>query len=432
MGILGSAPFNSMVTTAGSGWTRSDDIAVSRWRLDLARDSHGQWCYVRDLRSGKIWSAGHQPVCAEADSYQFDASPGKVTIRRQDGEVATLTEIVVIPGAFTDSRRVTIANNSSATLDVELTSYQEIVLAPHRLDRGHRAFYNLFVQTEWLPELPAVLAMRRPRSASDMPRWLGHAVAASDTAAGVSCETDRASFIGRGRSARNPAAMDNPGSLPGNVGAVLDPVAALRLTLSIAPGSSERVIFTTFIAPTRGELMEKARSFSRMNSVEPFFERVGSAEDIADSDAAACMLLGERLLYGLGQASEIPVPGAGLPACRDDLLRLGIDGELPILLATLPHAAGIRTVVELLTAHWYLGVKGLACDFVIVCANERLESDVREIIGAAGKSESPEGAGRISILRQSELSEREQVLLEIVSRVRVDARGQSLGEILDG
>lgn len=427
MGILGSASFNSMVTAAGSGWTRSDDIAVSRWRLDPARDSHGQWCYIRDLQSGRIWSAGHQPVCAEADSYRFDAAPGKVAIRRHDGEVETLTEIVVIPGALAEARRVTIANHSSSALEVELTSYQEIVLAPHLLDRGHRAFYNLFVQTEWLPELPAVLAMRRPRSARDAPRWLGHSVAMNETTAEVTCETDRASFIGRGRSARNPAAMGNPGSLSGTVGAVLDPVAAVRTTLVIAPGSSERVIFTTFIAPTRGELLKKARSFSRISAVEPLFEQVSSAEEISGDDAADCMRLGERLLYGFGKPADTPVPGGERAMGRDDLLHLGIGGERPILLAKLADASGIRTVVELLTAHWYLGVKGLPCDFAIVSANERLESDVREIVGAAGNN-----AEGISILPQSVLSEREQDLLETVSRVRVDARGQSLGEILDG
>ena len=45
-----------------------------RWRSPAGaptgrRDDTGQFCYVKDLSSGRVWSAAHQPVCAPADWY---------------------------------------------------------------------------------------------------------------------------------------------------------------------------------------------------------------------------------------------------------------------------------------------------------------------------------------------------------------------------
>ncbi|MBA3340990.1 MAG: hypothetical protein H0T48_04075, partial [Gemmatimonadaceae bacterium] len=195
--ILGRVPYTTMVSGAGSGVSRHGDIAISRWRNDGTRDDYGQWCYLRDVLTGRTWSAGHQPVCADASSYHVVMSNDCVAFHRRDGFVETLTEIVVVPGAAAEARRVVVSNLSDAKAEIELTSYQEVVLASDASDRGHRAFSNLFVQTEWLPESASILAMRRPRSAKDQPVWCGHTIATCSAGNGsISCESDRARFIG--------------------------------------------------------------------------------------------------------------------------------------------------------------------------------------------------------------------------------------------
>jgi cyclic beta-1,2-glucan synthetase len=74
----------------------------------------------------------------------------------------------------------------------------------------------------------------------------------------VSCETDRARFLGRGRTTRAPAALDATASSPGTTGAVLDPIFALRTRVRLAPGESASVAFTTLVATTRERAFELA------------------------------------------------------------------------------------------------------------------------------------------------------------------------------
>ena len=257
--LLGHWPYTVMVSHAGSGYSRYEDLAVTRWRADATRDATGQFIYLRDLGAGRVWSAGYQPVCGAADWYRAYLATDRVAIHRGDGKVETRTEIVAVPIDGAEVRRVTVTNTGDETREIELTSYGEIVLAPPDADRVHPAFGNLFVETEWHDWCTAITATRRPRSAHEQTFWCAHVVDTSPHLVGpVSCETDRARFVGRGRSPRDPAALDSSGPLDGTTGAVLDPVFALRVRVRLAPRQSAAVAFTTLVATTRERAFELA------------------------------------------------------------------------------------------------------------------------------------------------------------------------------
>src|SRR5665647_2700856 len=96
-------------------------------------------------------------------------------------------------------RRISLTNHSKFDRTVEVTSYFEVVLARPSEDLAHPAFGNLFIQTEF--EHEALLASRRPRSEKQARLWLMHTVATEGEKVGsLQYETDRARFIGRGRS----------------------------------------------------------------------------------------------------------------------------------------------------------------------------------------------------------------------------------------
>jgi cyclic beta-1,2-glucan synthetase len=67
--FLSNGRYSVMVTNAGGGYSRWTGLAVSRYREDITRDCWGQFVYIRDVRTGRSWSATHQPVCAPADDY---------------------------------------------------------------------------------------------------------------------------------------------------------------------------------------------------------------------------------------------------------------------------------------------------------------------------------------------------------------------------
>src|SRR5262249_35834557 len=148
---LSNGRYSVMLTNSGAGYSRCGGLDVNRWREDYTRDPWGQFCYVRDLTSGLLWSAGYQPVGRMPEHFEVIYSVDKAEFRRLDGEIASHLEVAVCPENCAEVRRVTLTNHGTRAHELELTSYVELALAPHGTDVAHPAFGKLFLETEWVP-----------------------------------------------------------------------------------------------------------------------------------------------------------------------------------------------------------------------------------------------------------------------------------------
>ncbi|HEY0728480.1 MAG TPA: glucoamylase family protein, partial [Pyrinomonadaceae bacterium] len=159
--LLSNGAYNVMLTTAGSGYSQCEEFAVTRWREDVTRDNWGAFIYLRDVRSGTVWSAGHQPVKRRAQGYTVAFSEDKADFRRIDAGISTRTEVVVSAEDNAEVRRISLTNHSTRTREIELTSYAEVMLNAPGADAAHQAFSNLFIETEFIAGENAILAHRR-------------------------------------------------------------------------------------------------------------------------------------------------------------------------------------------------------------------------------------------------------------------------------
>ena len=255
--LLSNGRYAVMLTGAGSGYSRWGDIGITRWREDVTLDGYGAYVFLRDVRSGEVWSAGYQPSGVEPDRYDVTFTEDRAEFIRHDGSITTTLEVVVSPEDNAEVRRVSIANAGSRARDIELTSYAELMLAPLAADASHPAFSKLFVQTEYLPKIGAILATRRRRSPGEPEIWAAHlAVVEGDAVGEPEIETDRARFLGRGRDVRAPIAVMDGRPLSNTVGTVLDPVFALRRRVRVPPGRTVRIAFWTVVASSRGQALD--------------------------------------------------------------------------------------------------------------------------------------------------------------------------------
>jgi cyclic beta-1,2-glucan synthetase len=358
-------PYTVLITNAGGGFSRYGNLAVTRWRHDSTRDNYGQWCYVKDLGTGHVWSTAHQPSGTEPQWYRVLFASDRITFIRRDGDIDTVTEIAVASDDAAEVRRIILTNRSLQPKEIELTSYSEVVLAPPDADRAHPAFQNLFVQTEFLGPNAALLATRRSRSATEAAIWCAHVVAVGPEIVGsVTCETDRAKFVGRGRSVRNAQALDEGAELTGTVGAVLDPIFSLRVRVRIPAGASAHVAFTTFIAENKERAIELADLYHDPYSARRALDlswAQAQAElrdlGIAPADAALYQDLAGHLMFphpGFRPAqSAVEENKLG----QQELWSLGISGDWPILLATIESPVGMPSIRQLLRTHHYWRLK---------------------------------------------------------------------------
>ncbi|HEU4523972.1 MAG TPA: glucoamylase family protein, partial [Gemmatimonadales bacterium] len=437
--LLGQWPYTVMVSHCGAGYSRYEQLAVSRWRADATRDATGQFCYLRDVGSGRVWSAAHQPVCTPADAYRAWLATDRVTIQRSDDEFETRTEIAAVPADGAEVRRITVTNTADAEREVELTSYGEIVLAPPDTDRAHPAFANLFVETEWHDWCTAISATRRPRSARERALWCVHVVDAGPELVGpVTCETDRARFLGRGRTTLDPVALERAGRLSGTTGAVLDPVFAIRVRVRLAPRRSAAVSFTTLVAPTRERAFDLADRYHHPYAAQRALDLAWTSAQvdlrelgISAEDAGAFQELAGYLFYS--NPTLRPPPGDQLRGAGPQTLlwSIGVSGDWPILLATIDSEIGLPTLRQLLQAHHYWRRRGMTVDLVILNTQpsgyfQDLEQRILAAIHASPAAESVDRPGGVFARRRDLLAADVLAMLRATARVYLACDGRSI------
>ncbi len=442
--VLSNGRYAVMVTTAGSGYSRWGDVAVTRWREDVTQDNWGNYLYLRDMDTGAVWSAGHQPTGAEADSYEVTYSEDRAEFSRRDGSISTGLTVVVSTEHDAEIRRVTLTNLGTRERKIELTSYAEIVLAPQAADMAHPAFQNLFVQTEFVPEIGALLATRRPRSGGEPPIWAAHVVALEDHPGGVvQYETDRARFLGRGRSVRSPISVFDGHPLSNTVGSVLDPIFSLRCRVTLAPGATAHAIFSTVVAGSREEVLDLADKYRESAT----FERAAVLAwtqaqvqmhhlGIQSDEAHLFQRLANRVLYSdpslRPPESLLMRNDRGAPS----LWAHGISGDIPIVLVRIDEAEDLGIVRQLLRAHEYWRLKLLDVDLVILNEHgatyaQNLHDSLEALVRTSQSVlQHYVGAGRagVYIVRGDRLSIEDRVLLQSAARAILLSRRGSLAD----
>jgi cyclic beta-1,2-glucan synthetase len=439
--LLSNGRYHVMVTNAGSGYSRWKDLAVTRWREDATCDPWGSFCYLRDIETGTFWSSTHQPTQWKPDSYEAIFSEGRAEFRRRDQGIDAYTEIVVSPEDDIELRRLRLTNLSRIRRSIELTSYTEVVLAPHAADVQHPAFSKLFVQTELVVDLPALLCTRRPRSADEPVPWMCHLMAVHGAnASAASHETDRARFIGRGRTLSAPQAMRAASDLSGSAGSVLDPIAATRRVITLEPGQTATIDIVYGMAESRDGCLALLAKYADRRLADRVFELAWTHSQVvlrqlnaSEADTELYARLASAVIYS---QPTLRAEGALLLRNRRSQSALwgyAISGDLPIVLLQIGDAANIELVRQMVQTHAWWRLKGLAVDLVIWneerdVYRQRLHEQILGLIAAGVEAHVVDRPGGIFVRHAEQISNEDRVLLQAVARVLITDRHGTLAQ----
>jgi cellobiose phosphorylase len=435
--LLSNGRYHVMVTNAGGGYSRWKDIAVTRWREDSTCDNWGTFCYIRDAASGEFWSIAYQPTLKRPDTYEAIFSDARAEFRRRDHEFDTHTEIVVSPEDDIELRRIRITNRSRRRRTIDVTSYAEVVLASPAADALHPAFGNLFVQTEILRERQAILCTRRPRSLNEPVPWMFHLMAVDGADTGeVSCETDRMRFIGRGNTVADPQAMRGPAALSGSQGSVLDPIVAIRHRITLDPEESATIDIVSGACETRDAALSLVGKYQDRRLADRAFYLAWTHGQVVLRQINATEA--DAQLYG-HLASAVIYANSSLRADASVLIKnrrgqsglwgYSISGDLPIVLVQIGDPVNIDLVRQLVQAHAYWHLRGLAVDLVIwnedhAGYRQLLHEQIMGLIAAGIEANVTDRPGGIFVRLAEQISDEDRVLLQTVARtILTDSRG---------
>lgn len=436
--LLSNGCYHVMITQAGAGYSRWNDMTLTRWREDTTCDNWGLFSYLCDVESGEFWSTISQPTPEKIDNFQAVFAAAHAEFMQNHSGIESNTEIVVSSEDDVELRRLRIRNATQVKRVIEFTSYAEVTLATQNEDQAQPAFSNLFVETELLPAQQTILVTRRSRSEAQNSPWLFHRLNVYEgEVTHCSFETSRLNFVGRGGALAAPLAMTKIGKLSNTAGTVLDPVIAIRCRITLEPQALVILDLFTGVTSTREQCVGLVEKYHDRHFAERIFGHSWTHNQVLLRQLD--MTEGEAQLYEK-MASAVIYASHYHRSARDIIAmnQLGqarlwgysISGDLPIVLLRMSESAHLHMVRQLMQAQAYWRRKGLIVDLVIL--NEESagyrQNLQEEILNMKNARAVTDYVGGIFVQIAELMPPEDRILLQAIARLVFIDKNGSLAE----
>ncbi|MFB9867870.1 GH36-type glycosyl hydrolase domain-containing protein [Vreelandella sulfidaeris] len=432
--VLGNGRLTSLVTDAGGGGLDWHGLALTRYEPDVTRDNDGLWIYLRDEVSQSVW-------LATSPNGRTRYAMHEIEHHYRNQGISVHVKIAVAAADDVEVRQITLHNETDKPRTLTVTSAGRPVLVKKRDANVHPAFSSIFVESEQLADIDALMFARRRKSDDEPRAVLVHRLVLEGTdATFAGYETDRGEFQGRCTNLDSPAALTaKRGPLQGRSGAVLDPIMSLMAKVELAPKGKVTLAFVTSVGRSRTDAFELARKYGSMHAVRWTFrdaERESGRWLQRTSVEPELLPSIQRLFSALLFAdpslrarfdNSVPQPR------KHWLWGHGISGDDPIVLIRV-HDLNAPLLREALAAQRYLRWCGVQLDLVLIdqqissYASESSER-LRHVV-AQRDEEWINRHGGIHLLTSDQASDDERRHLEAAARVVLDTRDGSLAQRL--
>ena len=439
--ILSNGNYSVMLTDKGTGFSKNKMVAISRWREDSTLDPYGMFFYLRNVETNAFWSATAAPLSEVPKKYEVVFTGDKAVYRRTDGEISTSAEVVVASVDNVEIRRLSIKNHGETPVELELTSYFEVVLASQKSDVAHPAFSNLFVKTELHPEKRCILANRRSRSETDKDLWVSNSLVYEGEMIGtVQYETDRMEFLGRGNNTSAPYAMMHGKPLTNSFGPVLDPIMCMTFRFKIQPGKTATVSYVVSISESSESVVSLVGKYATSDAIEKAFQLALTRSQVEtrflNIDAIQIELyqnMLSKLFFISHEKSRDESIIMQNRKGQSSLWAYGVSGDVPIVLVLLGKLEECEFLNEILEAHEYWWIKNLNVDLVIVTEdedtyNQPLHGLVKDIVASRQNHDVLNRPTDVFIIDRAKLSQEDLTLF--YSSARIVLKGDA-GDLKD-
>jgi len=254
--VMSNGRLGLAVSQSGSGFTWIDNsqlAVINNWQQDFSQDTSGKFLYLRDTDSGALSSLSPAPVWADTEAFECHHGMGYTSFVTRSNGIGSEWTLFPHPTEPVEMWMVRLKNLSESERHLELTGYLEwccgVAPAPRR------EFHKLFIETFFDADLRAVFGWNHMWDIGSS-RW-GHwntdfpyVSAFGTTEPVISAEGEKSAFLGRYGTLRDPLSL-RQSEWRGLFGRHHDPVAALRMSLELAPGAEKTIGFAIAVGSSR-------------------------------------------------------------------------------------------------------------------------------------------------------------------------------------
>src|SRR5258708_29414129 len=224
--------------------------------------------------------------------------------------------------------------------------------------------------------------------------------------------------------------------LSNSEGAVLDPIVAIRRQITLEGGESVTVDIVTGMAETREGSLQMVEQYRDRHLADRVFELAWTHSQVllrqinaTEADAQLYGRLAGAVIYANPALRADPGLLAQNRRGQSGLWSYSISGDLPIVLLQIADPANIELVRQMVQAHAYWRLKGLAVDLMIWNEDhsgyrQDLHDQILGLISAGADGIVKDRPGGIFVRPSDQISGEDRILFQAVARaILSDSRG---------
>lgn len=417
--FISNGEYTIYLNSFGGGQSLCNGIALNRFRGDSFTDTKGIFFFMKNVNTKDVWSASAAPLGNIPKNCIASFEEDRAIFTRIDGDIKTKTEICVLADKNAEIRKITLTNNGNEEIEIELTSFLEVSLCPVDDDWSHAQFHNLFVAAEFNKKSDALIFTRRKRSQKEKSVYLYNKLIFDGE---TSYECSRAEFIARGKDISDPIAIDN--QLKNSSGVVIDPCAAIRKRIKIAPNKSEILYYVLGLENEEDEALKASMINGKMAEEAFTSSRLKSSLELSHlgltSEALEFANMLKDYVFTFKNALEKETRVKDNIRPLSALWRYGISGHNPLILCYAKGLDQFDSIISLLKIAEYYSVHGIPIDFVIINKEEKgYYEPLREKLASKISSKIKKC---VFLINTGDIEKDDIDLLETISRVVFDCK----------
>ncbi len=373
--LISNGSYSVCISNSGSGYSNFNGLNLTRFREDIVSESWGQFIYLYDSSKNILWSPTTQPIGLSLGKNKIEYFENKACFNQIYNDIESSLVIAVAPIDNVEFRSLTITNHSKDKKQLQIADYGEVVLSYPNEDIHHTSFEKLFIKSDFWSKYNALVYSKPNKEKRGEDIYFAHKIIiTSKNKINSSYLTSRDQFIIRGGDLRTPSIFSSgfqKKTLPFNYN--FDPIFSFQNKLELEPNETITINYINIFSYSKNDLISNLKKYSNQKEINQAVKKSDiQGCEIANSFGLSCekainyQSLASRLLSAHYSQKIKEFKSITNEPIVNSLWRLGISGDLPILILRFYDMNDLALIKNVLLCHRYLKYKGIAHDLVFL------------------------------------------------------------------
>jgi cyclic beta-1,2-glucan synthetase len=426
---LSSDRMRAIFSTKGTGYIGYGNLELTRFKYDPQINHFGQFFYLKDEKTKKIWSVGLEPTLIEPEHYEVKTGENYFSLTRIDKGVHAELECFFLEKRKTIVYAVSLTNKTKLKKEISITSFSDVSLSSHAELEAHPNFYKMKIKEEIFEKEKAILASKLVPVGEKRP-YFGHLVVSKNKQK-TAFEVSREEFLGNGN-IKSPDFILNdskkiiPGSYP------LDPIFSIKQEVDLLPLESKKTYFIYFYENNKERAESLIKELSSYDNLRKIIENTNFKKE-SEQNFEILQKIITLIFYNKSGAFKESAPPGQCPGASIYPEHLGIRADWPNIYIGVPEEFSELFIREAVKNLSYLMNHGLEFNTVIVTEDkdgyfQEGHSFVQRMI-----EESQQNGQRLNftLVPKSGIKKEEDDILRSTSALYLEAKKKSFTAVVE-